>query len=268
MKNLFGFIGAGNMGGALATAVSKKVGGENVLIFDKDSEKAENLAGNLGAKALSGEEIAKRAKYIFLGVKPQIIAAALEELLPVLKKREDRFILVSMAAAVSIEKVKELSDNSFPVIRIMPNTPVSIGKGVILYNASSEVSEVEIAEFEDALSLSGMLCPIAEKLIDAGSVISGCGPAFVYLFGEALADAGVECGLSRGDALKFAAATLSGAGELLLTSGKHPGELKDAVCSPGGTTIEGVHSLEDSAFRGAVMNAVLASFEKTKKLSK
>ena len=268
MKTLFGFIGAGNMGGALAKAVSSSVSGENVLISDKDSAKASALALEIKAKTEDSAEVAEKAKFIFLGVKPQVMAVALEEILPALKSRTDRFVLVSMAAAVSIEKIKEMTDKSFPVIRIMPNTPVSIGKGVILYDASEEVETAEIAEFEAALSGAGLLSALPEKLIDAGSVVSGCGPAFVYLFGEALADAGVECGLPREAALKFAAATLSGAGELLLTSGKHPGELKDAVCSPGGTTIEGVHSLEASGFRGAVMDAVRASFEKTKKLSR
>ena len=107
---------------------------------------------------------------------------------------------------------------------------------------------------------------IDEVLIDAASAVSGCGPAFVYMFAEALADAAVECGLPRNKAIEYAAQTLSGAAELMLVSGKHPAQLKDEVCSPAGSTIEGVHSLENSAFRGAVINAVNASFKRTKEL--
>ena len=107
---------------------------------------------------------------------------------------------------------------------------------------------------------------IEERLIDAASAVSGCGPAFAYMFAEALADGGVACGLPRAQALKFAAGMLEGAAEMILESGKHPGELKDAVCSPGGTTIQGVRTLEENGFRGAVMDAVIAAYEKTLKL--
>ena len=154
------------------------------------------------------------------------------------------------------------------MIRIMPNTPVAVGEGMILYDANSTVTDEQIRVFLEGLSAAGCLDRIPERLIDAAGSLSGCGPAFVYLFAEALADGGVECGVPRDKAQLYAAQTLLGAAEMLLATGKHPGELKDAVCSPGGTTIAGVHALENGAFRATVSNAVTAAFEKTAKLKK
>ena len=139
---------------------------------------------------------------------------------------------------------------------------------MILYTANAAVTDEEKCAFVQLLSAAGQLDEIPEALIDAGSAVSGCGPAFVYLFIEALADAGVQCGLPRDKALQYAAQTVCGAGRMAVTDGRHPAALKDAVCSPGGSTIEGVHALEDGAFRGVVMDAVQASFERTKELGK
>ena len=139
---------------------------------------------------------------------------------------------------------------------------------MLLYTANDAVTNDEIDAFLHALSKAGKLDEIAEDKIDAASALSGCGPAFVYLFAEALADGAVECGLARDKANLYAAQTLLGAATLLLESGKHPGELKDAVCSPGGTTIAGVHALEQNSFRSAAMSAVTAAYEKTLKLKK
>ncbi len=264
----FGFIGAGNMGSALARAVCKALSGEEVLISDKSSSKAQLLANELKCSYADNNAVASSAKFIFLGVKPQMMGEMLSSIAPILKNRNDRFVLVSMAAGLSISSICEMLGTSMPIIRIMPNTPVSVGKGMILYSSSDLVFMDEIGEFCDALKFAGRIDRISEQLIDAASALSGCGPAFVYLFAEALSDAGVECGLARNKALEYASQTLSGAAELLLTSSKHPGILKDEVCSPGGSTIAGVHSLEESAFRGAVMNAVKASFERTKELGK
>ena len=137
---------------------------------------------------------------------------------------------------------------------------------MILYDVNNAVTDREIQGFLNGLSAAGRLDRIPERLIDAAGSLSGCGPAFVYLFAEALADGGVECGLPRDKALLYAAQTLLGAGKMLLETGKHPGVLKDAVCSPGGTTIAGVHALENGAFRADAMNAVKAAFEKTQAL--
>ncbi len=268
MNSQFGFIGCGNMGGALATALSKTVSPQNILLCDADHAKAEALATRIYAKADDLATVVGKADYLFLGVKPQGFEGLFETIRPILKNRTDRVVLISMAAGVSISAVEQLADMEIPVIRIMPNTPVSVGEGMILYTANQQVNANEIDTFCNAMSCAGRLDPIDETKIDAASALSGCGPAFVYLFAEALADGAVECGLARDKANLYAAQTLLGAATLLLESGKHPGELKDAVCSPGGTTIAGVHALEESAFRAASMNAVMSAYEKTLQLKK
>lgn len=169
-----------------------------------------------------------------------------------------------MAAGVSMDKISSYLGFDCPIIRIMPNTPVSIGEGMTLWCANEHVSAEQKSTFEKLLEKSGVTDEIKESLIDAGSAVSGCGPAFVYIFAEALADGAVECGLPRDKAIEYAAQTLVGAAKMVTESGEHPEKLKDAVCSPGGSTIAGVHALEDGAFRACAMNAVKASFDKTK----
>ena len=259
-----GFIGAGNMGSALADAAIKS--GAEIYIYDKDTEKAKALSEKIGARLADNLEIAEICDYVFLAVKPNIIPIAIGEIKDGLLKNK-KGVLVSMAAGVSIAKISEAIEN-YPIIRIMPNTPASVGEGLILWCTNSLVSESAAEGFKSAMQNAGILQSIDESKIDAASAVSGCGPAFVYLFIEALADGGVQCGLARDVAQRLAAQTVLGAAKLTLLSGKHPGELKDAVCSPGGTTIEGVHALEMGAFRATAASAVLAAYEKTLKLTK
>jgi len=263
-----GFIGCGNMGGALFRAAAKSIGGKRLFASDYVKEKAENLCQELFANASDNEYIAKNCKFIFLGVKPQVMAETVLQLAPVLKAREDRYIIVTMAAGISIKELSDMLGYNAPIIRIMPNTPVSVGKGVILYTCDEEITYKETEEFEEIFKFAGITDRIDEKLIDAASALSGCGPAFVYMFIEALADGAVSCGLPRDKALSYAASMVGGAAEMVIKSEKHPGELKDAVCSPGGTTIEGVRALEEGAFRADAMNAVIAAYEKTISLKK
>ena len=191
----------------------------------------------------------------------------LAEVGPILAARTDRFILATMAAGLSIEKIRALAGLECPVIRLMPNTPAGIGAGVIQY-CGQGVTQEELDDFAALLAPAGLVDPVPEGLIDAASAVSGCGPAFVYLFLEALADGGVACGLPRDKALAYAAQTMAGAARMVLDTGKHPGALKDAVCSPGGTTIQGVRTLEEHGFRAAAMDAVVAAYEKTLALGK
>ena len=265
MKKI-GFIGTGNMGSALARAVSKKAGGERLLLANRTPQKSKALAIELGALPADNRQVALEADFIFLGVKPQGLPPLLSELSPLLRSRKEPALLISMAAGTSIFRIKELLSFSCPIIQIMPNTPAAVGEGMLLYSAGEGVSEQDLEEFRSLLSDAGRLLALPEEQLDAGSALSGCGPAFVCLFAEALADGGVLSGLKRQDALLLAAQTLLGTAKLLLVSGKHPGELKDQVCSPGGTTIEGVRQLEEAGFRGSVTNAVFASFEKNKRL--
>ena len=259
----YGFIGTGNMGGAVAKAAAKAVGGGNLFLANRTPAKAEALAAELGGQACDNETAA-RQDYIFLGVKPQMMAGMLLGIRPVLRERIEKgetFTLVTMAASLTIEKIREMAGVEAPTVRIMPNLPISIGKGVILYTASG--AEKTLPGLLEALSPAGMLLPVEERLIDAGSAVAGCGPAFACLFIEALADGGVACGLPRAQAQALALQMLAGTAELLLQTGQHPAALKDAVCSPGGTTIAGVHALEKGGFRAAAFDAVKAAYDKT-----
>ena len=266
MKYQLGFIGSGNMGSALATAASKTVEPKQIAVSDHSLKKAEALAETIDATAVDNAEIVKEAKYIFLGVKPQMLKKLFKEIAPMLAKRKDDFILVSMAAGTSIAEIHEMAGKEYPTIRIMPNTPVSIGKGIILFATSSE--SVDSSEFCEMMKESGTLDEIPENLIDAASCVTGCSPAWIYMFIEALADGGVKCGLPRQKTISYACDALIGSAELVKKSGKHPGQLKDEVTSPGGTTIAGVHALEKKSFRGTVMDAVTAAYEKTLNLKK
>lgn len=266
MYQTIGFIGTGNMGSAIAWAAAWSKQAQRVLLANRTPIKAESLAAQLPGAALStNEEIARTAQLIFLGVKPQMMQLVLSPLEPILRKREDRFILVTMAAGLSCERIQDIVDMDCPVIRMMPNTPASIGAGVIQYCGLGVTME-ELDSFAALLQPAGLVDPVPEGLIDAASAVSGCGPAFAYLFIEALADGGVACGLPREKAVAYAAQMAEGAARMVLESGKHPGELKDAVCSPGGTTIQGVRTLEERGFRAAAMDAVIAAYEKTLKL--
>lgn len=267
-KNIkVGFIGNGNMGGALALAVAKA--GYSVVLYDPDAEKSKALAEKTGGSvALSNIDVLRSSDFVFIGVKPQMLEALSKDIRPALDEMGDTApVLVSMAAGTSLGRLCELFGD-IKIIRIMPNTPVAAGKGMTVWCSSERVSDTDKAVFNDFMKESGRVDPIDEKLIDAASAVSGCGPAFVYMFIEALADGGVLCGLPRDKALTYAAQTLSGAAEYLMISGEHPGKLKDNVCSPGGTTIEGVRALEENGFRSAASEAVIAAYNKTLDLAK
>lgn len=267
MKKI-GFIGVGNMGGTLAQKVGEAVGAEAVLVSSRTMEKAETFARTHGFTALDNQTLASRAEVIFLGVKPQKMAELLEEIAPVLAERKDRFLLVSMAAGLTMERLCALAGREYPLVRIMPNTPALVGCGTIPCCRNGLATQEDCAVVEGLLKSAGLVTPLEENLMDAASSLSGCGPAFVYLFIEALADGAVACGLPRKTALDFAAQTLLGSAKMVLETGKHPGELKDAVCSPAGSTIAGVMALEDGAFRAAAQSAVCAAFRRNRELGK
>ena len=267
-KYTVSFIGTGHMGAALARAAAKAIPPEKLLLSNRTPAKAEALARELGCAAGTAVQAAGEADYILLGVKPQMMAGLLAEIAPVLAGRTDRFVLVSMAAGLTMERIAAMAGGNYPVIRIMPNTPCAVGAGVILYDASPLVSEAELEGFVSSMAGAGLLDRLEERLIDAGSAVAGCGPAFAFQFMEALADGGVACGLPRQKAMRYAAKMLEGSARLLLETGDHPGAMKDAVCSPGGSTIAGVRVLEQRAFRSAAMDAVIAAVEKTKELGK
>jgi len=257
----YGFIGCGNMGGALAVALSQST--TDILLSDP-SPKTMELARELGCAYGDNETAAWECDRLFLAVKPQMMEAVLRPLAPILRQKKP--LLITIAAGLAIETIEAFAGTELPIIRIMPNTPVTVGKGMILYCYNALVEQETLDDFLTDMEPAGRLDQLEEKLIDAACSVSGCGPAYVYMFLEAMADGAVACGLPRAKALEYAAATLVGAAEMYLASGIHPGQLKDNVCSPGGSTIAGVNTLEQHGFRGSVMECVQAAFKRNKEL--
>ena len=266
-NEIFGFIGCGNMGGALATAVSRAVGGGRVLLANRTPDKSARLAEALGAQACDNLRAARESDFLFLGVKPFMMADMLSGIRDALATRAQPCVLVSMAAGLTIDTIRNMVGVDCPIIRINPNTPCAVGKGLVMVCAEG-VDAARMAVFRKAMAGAGLLDDVEERLMDAGSAVAGCGPAFAALMIEALADGGVACGLPRPKAQMYAAQMMLGTAALALETGKHPGALKDAVCSPGGTTIQGVRALEAGGFRSAAFEAVIAAYEATLKLAK
>ena len=259
----YGFLGCGNMGGAIARALSQQT--KDIAVSDR-SGKASGLAQELGVQYSDNVSIAAECDRIFLAVKPHMMKDLLLPLRDTLIQR--RPLLITMAAGLEIRQIEEFAGTHLPVIRIMPNTPTSVGKGVIPYCANDLVAEDMKVDWLEDMEMCGLLDPLEERLMDAASALSGSGPAYLYLMLEAMADGGVACGLPRAKALDYAAMTMAGAAEIYLSTHTHPGSLKDAVCSPGGSTIAGVRVLEERGFRGAAMDCVCAAYAKNKELGK
>lgn len=264
MKYEAGFIGAGNMGGALASAAARQVTGEKVAVACSTPAHSAAAAERLGCRSAAPGEILGGSKFVFLGVKPQMLDGVVQSLAEPVAASEGVF--VSMLAGVPLERLARLLGAGKKIIRILPNTACAVGQGIVLYCANGNVTDGDLAAFRSLMADAGIVDAVPEHLMDAGCAITGCGPAFAYMFIEALADGGVKCGLPRAKAIRYAAQMLSGSAEMVLQSGKHPEQLKDEVCSSGGSTIAGVDALEQRGFRGSCIAAVDAAFEKTRQL--
>lgn len=256
-----GFIGAGNMGGAIARS-AYSTGLCEIYVCDKDEEKAGALAKDISASLCTASWAVENCELVYLATKPNILPYVAQELSDI------KCTLVSMAAGVNLERLAELFGKDTPIIRIMPNTPILVSSGVAVYTKNKNVDEAALEKFLSAMSHAGLVEEIEEDKIDAETAVAGCGPAFVYMFAKAMADGGVQAGLSQETAIRYAAATLRGAAQMLLVDERTPDELCRAVCSPGGSTIEGVKSLSENGFEKIVSDAVIASFNKTKALGK
>ena len=259
----YGFIGCGNMGTSLVRALSKST--KDIAVADR-SGKAKNVAQELGVAYADNLTISQSCDRIFLGVKPHMMADCLAPLAPVLGERKP--LLITMAAGLEIARIEAMAGTRLPVIRIMPNTPTAVGAGVIPYCTNDLVDEAMLSDWLADMTPCGFLDALAESQMDAASALSGSGPAYMYLFAEALADGAVACGLPREQAMRYAAATMEGAAQMLLQTGEHPGALKDAVCSPGGSTIAGIGVLEQKGVRAAAMECVAAAYRRNKELGK
>lgn len=250
------------MGGAIALAASR-TGACEIYIFDKDSDKARALAESVGGTFCQSSDELYSCRVIFLATKPNILPVVAESL----AVGEDT-LLVSMAAGVKISRLRELFARGHGIIRIMPNTPVAVGSGTVVYCKSECVTDEALCDFLAVMACAGLVEEIDEELIDAETAVAGCGPAFVYMFAAAMAEGGVRAGLAPDAAKRYAASVIEGAAKMLARDPRTPEELCRAVCSPGGSTIEGVKRLESGGFAELVTDAVLTSYNKTKTLGK
>ncbi len=262
-----GFIGAGNMAGALIQGIIKGeiLSGANVHVYDTNRARLDQLvsAFDVRAHGTCADMIAS-AGIIVLAVKPNVVAKVLEEEKSALKDKA----LISIAAGWTSRMLSNALDPATRVLRVMPNTPALVTCGMTAFSSSHTLTDWEKAFAERVFESLGKLIWVREDQMEAVIGVSGSGPAYAYLFIEALADAGVYMGLARDQAMVMAAQTLKGAGEMVLESGSHPGLLKDAVCSPGGTTIAAVKVLEEKGLRAAVIDAAVAAYDKAVQMSK
>jgi len=257
----YGFIGCGNMGGAIARALSRST--HDIMISDP-SEKARLLAEELNCAYADNVTVAQDCDCIFLAVKPQVMGDVLMPVAPILRTRKP--LIITMAAGLKINRIEAYIGTHLPVIRIMPNTPVSVGKGMILYTYNSLVAESDLETFLQDMRHAGQLDNLEEALIDVASALSGSGPAYMYQFLEAMAEGAVACGLSKDKAIAYAAATMEGAAKMLMQTGEDPGKLREAVCSPGGSTIEGLKVLNKNGFSTTVQDCIIAAYKRNLEL--
>ena len=258
-------IGTGAMGGAIMRAVCKNYDVKDITVTDKNAAAGEAFAKETGwFYAASNKAAINGADYIFIAVKPQFLKDVFDE---IKNDIPSSAVVISMAAGVKIEKLQSMAPKA-RFVRMMPNVCAMIGQAMIAVTINDNISEKEAADVKEILATAGKVEQVPEKLMDCVTGVSGSGPAFVFMFIEAMADAAVRCGMPRAQAYTYAAQTVYGSAGMVLESGKHPAALKDMVCSPAGTTIEGVAALEKNGFRNAVIEAVTEAYKKSVDLGK
>lgn len=263
-----GFIGTGHMGGALVRAAAKAYDPAKIYIANRTAAKSFALAEETGCTVSTTEEIAANCDLVFLGVKPQGMEELLFSLVPVFRGRKKPFVLASMAAGLEIATLQSMAGADYPVIRMMPNTPVAVGEGVILYDCSANVPEEMEAFFVELFRLGGLRDKLPEALIDAATVLAGSGPAYAALLLDGLCKGAEEFGLPPEKAALYGAQMLLGTGKLLLQSGKTPAKLCQEVCSPGGSTIEGVRVFREENLEQTAARAFEKAYQRNKELGK
>lgn len=267
MNKKIGFIGCGNMGRAILLGLisSQVVSPQQIIAYDIIPDITAELANQHGIiAATSNADLALQADIIFLAVKPDVVNSALNDIAALLNPNQ---ILVSIAAGISLDAISAVVGAERKVVRVMPNTPALVREAICSVTPNSQVTAEELEQVNTLIGSIGRYEQVPEYLIHAVTGVGGSAPAFVFILIEAMADAAVAGGLTRKQAYQFAAQTVLGSAKLVLESGLHPGALKDNVCSPGGTTIEGVAVLEDKGFRAAIYQAVRASTLKSVRLS-
>ena len=259
-----GCIGAGNMGSAILGRLSKSRGPEGIRVNDIDARKAASLADGFGiAAAGSPESLVRDSDIVIIAVKPDAVAALLSAIRGSLTPEK---IVVSIAAGIRLSVIEQAIGASMKIVRVMPNTPSLVGEGMSVLAPNGAVDEKSLKAVTDIFSEIGRVRVLPEKLMDAVTGLSGSGPAYVFTFIQAMADAGVKLGIPRDTAVILAAQTVMGSAKYVLETGEDPMALRGRVASPGGTTIEGIHVLERSGFSGIVMDAVESAALKSQRL--
>ena len=259
-----GCIGTGAMGGAIMRAVCKKYDVSQIKVTDKNTQMGKAFAQETGAAFVQTNKEVLDCDFIFLAVKPQFLGQVFDEIGKDIPKSA---VVISMAAGVKIEKLEAWAPKA-RFIRMMPNVCAQIGQAMTAISYNDNIMEEEADIAKEILSTAGKVEVVPEKLMDCVTAVSGSGPAFVFMFIEAMADAAVRCGMPRSQAYTYAAQTVYGSAGMVMESDKNPAALKDMVCSPAGTTIEGVAALEKNGFRNAVIEAVTAACKRSVELGK
>ncbi|MDH4128434.1 MAG: pyrroline-5-carboxylate reductase [Spirochaetota bacterium] len=260
-----GILGLGNMGSAIIDGIIKNnlLSDKDIFGYDIQSEKIDMLVSKYGIKCYDVHKVCTLSDTVIIAVKPSDI----KSLLVKIKDNISEKIVLSICAGININYIENIIGSDKKVVRAMPNTPLLIGEGASCIAFNPNVKDNEKEFILKLFQNMGIAIEINEKLLDAVTGLSGSGPAYVYLFIESLADGGVKAGLPRDIALKLATQTVLGSAKLLLSTGKHPAELKDMVTSPGGTTIEGLSVLEENSFRSSIIEAVYEATEKSKRMT-
>ena len=260
-----GFIGAGRMAEALVRGMIRAgvASAQNLYASDPSEQRRLLFSADIGAQTLAGNtDVMGAAEVVVLAVKPQIVPAVADEIAPAVTPTH---LIVSIAPGIPLAWFeKRLGTDR--LVRVMPNTPALVSEGAAAFCRGRGTDDADAALLEQMLSAVGICVEVEEKLMDAVTGLSGSGPAYVYLAIEALSDGGVKMGLPRQVAMRLAAQTVLGAAKMVLETGKHPGELKDEVTTPGGTTVEGLHALEKAGIRKAFIDAVEAAALRSKQL--
>lgn len=265
MKKI-GFIGCGNMGSAMAGGLIKSglIKPEEIIVSTKTSSSAKRLEDELKVTStLDSREVASQAETIILAVKPFMYKDIIKQVKDVLTKDK---LIIAIAAGITINNMKEYLGEGFKIIRAMPNTPALVGKAMSAVCPNENITEEDLKYCIKIFESFGECVQLEEKYFDAFIAVAGSSPAYVFMFIEAMADGAVKLGIPRVKAYKMAAQSVLGSAKMVLDTGKHPGELKDGVCSPGGTTIEAVAELEKLGFRNSVIQAMDKCAEKSKNM--
>ncbi len=268
MNKVIGFIGAGNMGQAMAGGIvnSNLVSKDNIIMADLNEGSLEKAKEKYGIKVTTdNNEVAKSADILVLSVKPNLYPIVIKG---IKDKVKEGGIIVTIAAGKALKATEEMFGKRIKIVRVMPNTPALVGEGMAAICPNDLVSKEEVKDVVNIFESFGKAEMVEEKLMDVVTSVSGSSPAYVYMFIEAMADAAVLDGMPRAKAYKFAAQAVLGSAKMVLETGMHPGALKDMVCSPGGTTIEAVATLEEKGLRSAVIKAMRDCTKKSQEMSK